>query len=180
MNVDIDSKNESIIDLNVGFIVNGVNISGPSGGSTGGSSESISGLNQESWDNVSAAALDARDWGNHENAGYAKLSSSPTFTGTVTAENFFKTSDERLKNFGEDVDVDFEKLKTIPKKSFTWKDGHGYACIGVSAQKVKDIYPELVKESEDGMLSVDYEGLAVVALRAIDILNERVAELERK
>lgn len=102
------------------------------------------------------------------------------FSGSITAPSIYKTSDERLKNFGEDVSVDFEKLKNIPKKKFTWKDGFGGTQIGVSAQKVQEIYPELVHINEDGVLSVDYEGLSVVALKAIDLLSDRIAALEKK
>jgi hypothetical protein len=37
----------------------------------------------------------------------------------MSSGGFFDTSDERLKNFGGNVQIDFEKLKSIPKKYFT-------------------------------------------------------------
>ena len=36
----------------------------------------------------------------------------------MSSAGFFDTSDERLKNFGENIQIDFEKLKSIPKKYF--------------------------------------------------------------
>lgn len=98
---------------------------------------------------------------------------------TVNADNLYKTSDERLKIFGNDVDVDFSVLKAIPKKYFTWKDGHGSRQMGVSAQEVQKVYPELINTNDDGFLAVDYASMLTVALRAIDILNERVETLEK-
>jgi len=98
---------------------------------------------------------------------------------TVNADNIYKTSDERLKVFENDVEVDFSALKNIPKKYFIWKDGHGGRQIGVSAQEVQKIYPELVNTNEKGSLSVDYESMLTVALKAIDLLNQRVETLEK-
>jgi hypothetical protein len=93
----------------------------------------------------------------------------------------YAASDERLKNFGDNVDVDFEKLLSIPKIYYTWKnDDHGKNMIGTSAQKLKEIYPELVSENEDGKMAVSYEKLSIIALAAIDKLNERIEYLENK
>lgn len=88
------------------------------------------------------------------------------------ATAFYEISDERLKDFHDDIDVDFEVLKTIPKKYFTWKDiTKEGMTLGTSAQKVQEVYPELVSEGVHG-LTVDYARLSVVALKAIDKLHE--------
>lgn len=100
---------------------------------------------------------------------------------TATAsyhEMNYTTSDERLKDFEGDVEVDLEKLKTLPKKYFKWKEHPERGrTLGTSAQALQKIYPELVDTRTDGMLSVNYEGLAMVALAAVDKLAEQNAEL---
>ena len=92
---------------------------------------------------------------------------------------FFQTSDERLKNFLGDVEV--EGLAGIPKKYFTWKDDEKEERrIGTSAQAVQKVYPELVVEREDGTLAVDYAGLVIPALKAIDLLRDEVKALRKE
>jgi hypothetical protein len=100
----------------------------------------------------------------------------------VKAQNgFFQTSDETLKDFHNDIQVDFEKLSLIPKKQFTWKsDKEKHMEIGTSAQEVQKLYPELVSENENGILSVSYDKLSIVALKAIDKLYKKNQELEER
>ena len=97
--------------------------------------------------------------------------------GKLTAKAFYQDSDERLKDFCEDIEVDFEKLKNIPKSYFTWKsDDKKVMQIGTSAQKVKELYPELVGGTDE-LLSVDYAKLSIVALKAVDKLHEENEKL---
>lgn len=103
-----------------------------------------------------------------------------TLNGNLTASAFYISSDERLKTFGDDIKVDFDELAKLRKSHFVFNDNPTKQEIGVSAQEVQKIYPEIVNETEEGTLSVDYSKLAVVALAAIDKLNQRVQELENK
>ena len=102
------------------------------------------------------------------------------------------TSDERYKDFIDDINIDFDDIKRIPKKLFTWKEGDFYdgkkIHVGTSAQKVKEIYPELVYiyntidctdiNDEKAILGVDYEKMSIIALAAIDKLNENINSIE--
>ena len=95
----------------------------------------------------------------------------------------YASSDERLKDFTDDIKVDFETLKGIPKKYFYWKDKENRGAakeIGTSAQKLMEIYPEIVTTDDNGNLGVSYERLSIIALAAIDKLNERIKVLEEK
>lgn len=106
-----------------------------------------------------------------------------TVTGKVSASiGFFQTSDRRLKNFQGDIEVDFDKLKSIPKKYFYWNmDSKKLKLeIGTSAQEVMEVYPELVSINEAGMLSVAYDKLSVIALKAVDELHEENVALKEK
>ena len=101
---------------------------------------------------------------------------------SVKAKNgFFQTSDERLKTFTEDVEVDLDKLSELPKKKYYWtEDKNKVESIGTSAQKVRELFPEVVNVNEDGYLSVDYAKLSIVALAAIDELNKKNKLLEER
>ena len=102
-------------------------------------------------------------------------------TGNIYASAFYESSDERLKNFYNSIDTDLDKLKSIPKKYFSWKkDNENKLHIGTSAQAIRELYPELVSESEDGMLSVNYAKLSIVALSAIDKLHLENQDLKRE
>ena len=118
------------------------------------------------------------------------LSSGNTFrtmgstTGTgvyVISNSIYATSDERMKNFIGDIDVDLDAIREIPKKYFTWKDDENMVVnIGTSAQKLNRFYPELVDGDGTGMLAVSYEKLSVIALAAIDKLHDENIELKEK
>ena len=102
-------------------------------------------------------------------------------SGYLNAGAFYETSDERLKDFSNKIDVDLDKISKIKKHRFTWKDSENKKEeIGVSAQEIRELYPEIVSENEEGYLSVSYDKLAVVALAAIDKLHQENIELKER
>lgn len=116
-------------------------------------------------------------------SGNTSIEGDVTVTGRVSASSgFFQTSDRRLKNFQGDIEVDFDKLKSIPKKYFYWNmdSKKSKLEIGTSAQEVMEVYPELVSINEAGMLSVAYDKLSVIALKAVDELHEENVALKEK
>ena len=114
--------------------------------------------------------------------------SGGTMTGNISGSTgnaifmpggFFQDSDERLKIFAGDIEDALDKTNRIPTKYFYWKDMYdGPREIGTSAQKVQEIFPEIV--SGDDKLSVDYSKLAIVALAAIKELSAKVDDLQRQ
>lgn len=111
------------------------------------------------------------------------MDASGVFTGgrVNAAGGFFQTSDARKKDFGSNVEIDFNALKSIPKKYFEWKDNpEAGQQIGTSAQDLLRVYPSLVNKDKNGYYSVDYARLSIVALAAIDKLNNKIEELENK
>ena len=98
-----------------------------------------------------------------------------------SAGGFYETSDERLKDYSNKIDVNLDKISKIKKHRFTWKNSENKKEeIGVSAQEIRELYPEIVSENEEGYLSVAYDKLAVVALAAIDKLHQENIELKER
>ena len=120
-------------------------------------------------------------WNSTHSHDYLALTGG-TVNGSITAKGgFFDTSDETLKDFGSDIEIDFNKLKNIPKKYFTWKDDENKEMqIGTSAQEVEKVYPELVITNENGKKHVSYNKLVIPALKAIDELHEENQELRAR
>ena len=86
-----------------------------------------------------------------------------------------------MKTFSDSVEVNLDKLSSLRKSHFTYNDDESKKQhIGVSAQAVQKLYPEVVNEDEDGYLSVDYAKLSIIALKAVDELYSRLLKLEAK
>lgn len=119
-------------------------------------------------------------------------------SGTVTYGSLVKGSDIRLKNRLEDVNNVLENIESIQTFKYTFKnDSSNDVNIGVSAQDLIKVYPELVKTThtdEDGteFYGVNYAELSVIALQGlkelhalvkdqksqIDLLKQEIAELK--
>ena len=120
-------------------------------------------------------------------AGYLPLSGG-TMTGNISGSTgnaifmpggFFQQSDETLKIFMGDIENALEKANKIPTKYFYWKDRYdGPRELGTSAQKVQEVFPEIVSGGDK--LSVDYSKLAIVALAAIKELTAKVEDLQNQ
>lgn len=96
------------------------------------------------------------------------------------AGELYQTSDENLKTFTGDIDINFDNLATIKKGIYHWKDDENKITdIGVTAQSLEALYPEIVDDN-NGTKTVAYNRLGVIALAAIDKLHLRVKELENE
>jgi hypothetical protein len=94
--------------------------------------------------------------------------------------NLYNSSDERLKTFTDNINIDFDKLATIKKGIFYWNDDESKSeQIGVTAQSVNEIFPQIVSLN-NGTYSVAYDKLTVIALAAIDELHKENEELKQR
>ena len=101
-----------------------------------------------------------------------------TASGTVTAGDFNTTSDEKLKDDVKIIEGSLDKVIQINGVSFKWKD-NGEECLGVIAQNIEEVFPELVKEGEDHK-TVNYNGLIGVLIEAVKELSDEVKELKER
>jgi hypothetical protein len=107
-----------------------------------------------------------------------------TASGTVTGATVTANSDERLKTDWTDVAPDFiAKLAQVKHGVFSRKS-NGSREPGVSAQSLVPALPEAVVQGEDGFLSVNYGGAALVAAielaKVVEELRAEIAELKAK
>ena len=106
-------------------------------------------------------------------------------TGRITASGTITTtSDERLKDIIRVLTPDIEKIAKARIVDFSWKNSKTAESLGSIAQDWQQIFPNAVKESDDGFLSLDYPAAAlasaVTAAREIVKLKKENAELKKR
>ena len=113
--------------------------------------------------------------------GTMNFESSGMGTGTYAFDgDVVVSSDARLKSNIVSLGSTLPKLLQIDGKSYEMK---GKQKIGVLAQEIKEVFPELVSEDDNEMLSVNYQGLVPVLINALkeqQIEIDRLKEQEKK
>ena len=104
------------------------------------------------------------------NVSSTKLYFNPS-TGTLNATLFNSLSDETLKTDLTKIDDAVSIINKIQGFRFKWKDG-GEDSMGVSAQEVEQVLPELV--SNDAFKSVNYNGIIAVLIEAVKELSKEI------
>ena len=97
-------------------------------------------------------------------------------------------SDKRLKDDVQTIDNALDKVSNLRGVTYTWNNGNrkGQKDLGLIAQEVEQVLPELVREKEMPMIdggtykTVDYEKLVGVLIEAVKELSDKVNELENK
>jgi hypothetical protein len=117
-------------------------------------------------------------------AGSLVFSAGPTFTGTLTAgtisaTTITETSDERLKSDITPLTNALEIVQQLEGKAFI-KDGK--ASIGLIAQQVQQVLPQVVVTADDEMktLSVQYGNIVAVLIEAVKEQQKQIEELKAK
>ena len=98
-----------------------------------------------------------------------------TVNGTVAATDFNSTSDITLKDNVSIIDNALEMINNLEGISWNWKDS-GKASLGVSAQNVETVAPELVTTGDHK--AVNYNGLVGVLIEAVKSLTAEVETLK--
>ena len=105
------------------------------------------------------------------------VSASPTFSGTVTASDFNSTSDERLKTNVETIANAGEKVAALRGVNYDWI-ANGEKTMGVIAQEVEAVIPEVVATDDEGMKSVNYQAMVGLLIEAVKDLQAQVDALK--
>ena len=96
----------------------------------------------------------------------------------------FASSDERYKDLITPIENPNEKIKLLSGNTFVWNDKHevfkGKKDIGVIAQEVEKVLPEIVETRDNGYKAVKYEKIVALLIESNKELLKRVEELESK
>ena len=94
-----------------------------------------------------------------------------------------ETSDKRLKDNIKPIQNAAEKINKIGGYEFDWNDkqelyeGHD---VGVIAQEIEEVLPEVVETREDGYKAVDYKKIVPLLIEGIKDLQKQIDELKNK
>ena len=110
-------------------------------------------------------------------AGSANL----TFDGTnlTCGGNVIANSDEKIKDNITTILNPLEKVTALRGVSYTRKD-NGVRQIGVIAQEVEAIIPEVVVDGEDGIKGVAYGNIVGLLIEAIKEQQKEIDELKAR
>jgi len=119
-------------------------------------------------------------------------------TGTIyTAGNIFAegditseyTSDERLKDIVSTLENSLDAIRNIEPIKYKWNElaekefnyNTNEIELGFKAQQIQKYFPELVtNRGNTDYLKMDYQKMTVVLLSALQELDKKVHELEKK
>jgi hypothetical protein len=106
--------------------------------------------------------------------------SSLTVIGDVVA--FGTPSDVSFKENIKPIENALDKVEKLQGVTFNWKESESILDIkediGFIAQDVQKVLPELVRENDNGKLSLRHQGIISVLTEAIKELSDRVKALE--
>jgi Chaperone of endosialidase/Head domain of trimeric autotransporter adhesin len=93
-----------------------------------------------------------------------------------------QNSDMRLKKNIHPLSNTLSNINQLNGYSYNWKDESADPSlqIGLLAQEIQKVYPQLVKENEKGTLSVNYMGMVPVLLEAIKEQQQQIDELKKE
>ena len=102
----------------------------------------------------------------------------------------FSSSDRRWKKNIINISNPLDKISKIGGYEFDWKElteeeretqhGNSGHDVGVIAQEIQEVLPEVVKERDNGYLAVDYEKIVPLLIESIKELKNEVEELKKK
>ena len=157
------------------------------GGANGGNSDITWMARSNTASDVTDLRVNIGDNGNNASAIDALVIGwTNNATASFVASHFLKTdggftspSDARLKTNVQTITSPLDKVLALRGVTFNWKAGDSQKTyIGLIAQEVEQVLPELVAIESDGYKSVAYINIIPVLIGAIQELEARLAALE--
>lgn len=118
--------------------------------------------------------------GTHTRFAFDFINAKFTAAGDIVA--FGSPSDISLKENIKPIENALDKVEKLQGVTFDWKESDSILDIkqdiGFIAQDVQKVLPELVRENDNGKLSLRHQGIISVLTEAIKELSDRVKALE--
>lgn len=105
-----------------------------------------------------------------------------TYSGVTWVSQPLGLSDINLKSNITPIKNSLDKLTKITGVEFEWNNNQPYykgKDIGVIAQEIETVLPEIVTLREDGYKSVKYEKIIALLIEALKELKTQVDELKK-
>ena len=108
-----------------------------------------------------------------------------TASGTITCQSVAETSDKRLKKNIEKIQNPLEKLDKINGYTFDWIENkeihnHSNKDIGVIAQEIEEVLPELTITRDNGYKAVKYDKLTALLIECVKSQQIQIQNLEKQ
>lgn len=113
-----------------------------------------------------------------ENVSSTKLTFNPS-TGLLTSTDYNSSSDKRLKKNIKTVSNALEAVASLRGVSFDWKEGGGKS-IGLIAQEVKEVIPDIVTTDENGFMGIKYTNIIGLLVEAIKEQQDQINTLKKQ
>jgi len=107
-------------------------------------------------------------------SGSCSISGDLNLTGNVISK-----SDRRIKTNIKQIYNCLEKIDTISGYTYNRPDLDNKKHIGLIAQEVEELFPELVTETNN-IKGINYQGFIAVLLNCIKELNKKIENIEKK
>ena len=134
---------------------------------------------QDGGGTITALTLDMSEAGNAQflsNISGSQIEAS----GDVIA---FGSSDERLKDDIQPIENSLNKVDKIGGYTFVWNDKQSTyegKDVGVIAQEIEEVLPEVVTTRGNGFKAVKYEKIVPLLIESIKELKQEVDEIKQK
>ena len=128
---------------------------------------------------ITALTLDMSEGGNAQFLGNISGSQIEA-SGDIIA---FGSSDRNLKDNIQPIENSLEKIDKIGGYTFVWNDNQSTykgKDIGVVAQEIQEILPEIVATRANGYLGVKYEKIVPLLIESIKELKKEVEDIKQK
>ena len=116
---------------------------------------------------------------NISGSGSINIDGSITATGDITA---YYSSDERLKDNVTVIGSAIDKINQIGGYEFDWNNSseHSGHDVGVIAQEIEKVLPEVVATRNNGYKAVRYEKIVALLIQAVKEQQLQIDELKSK